>query len=182
MSGSEGVPEALAVAVFRGTKRVAKVEEGWLIELSSKSAAESAMRPIGPLKSGFGPKARAQIVSRKLSLFTRIQGTSDSKESSASNWKKSSKAGKSHPQAHWKNLCFKANTAAEENRSAAHPAIGDIDVVMQEQTVTMPLRSERHEVVQAQANPNPVAAKIEEAQPFHARQPFGEPEGDPMMD
>lgn len=60
------ITEALVTAVFRDTKQVLKVDEGWLIELSSRRAAESAVRAIGPLKRSFGPDAQAQIVARKL--------------------------------------------------------------------------------------------------------------------
>lgn len=52
--------------VFRETVKVAKVDDGWLIEFSSRRAAESAMRAVGPLKRGFGDSTTAQIVATAL--------------------------------------------------------------------------------------------------------------------
>lgn len=62
VTGSEDVPEAVDVVVFRNTERVVKVEDGLLIELLSRRATNSAMRSTGPLKRGFGTDARAQII------------------------------------------------------------------------------------------------------------------------
>lgn len=56
------VTAEIAVAIFRETDRAEKITGGWLLMFSSRRAAESALRAIGPLKRGFGPDASAQIV------------------------------------------------------------------------------------------------------------------------
>lgn len=188
VSGSVNVPEALAVAVFRDTERAVKVEDGWLIELSSRRAAESAMRAIGPLKRGFGPTATVQIVSRSLpasipKVGTRVDAKASNGEGGSARGRRRMFSGtvNAPPQTQW-NSGVSAGVSAGVERGSIHPVTGTRDVVSQGQAVFKGVAHEAQGVFRAAANQNPVAVTNDRVQQFQAPRPLADHGEDPMMD
>lgn len=66
VTGSGDVSDVVVIAMFQNKESVAKLENGWLIDLLSRRATKSTIRAIGSLKRGFGPNTRAQIILRSL--------------------------------------------------------------------------------------------------------------------